>query len=247
MKKNSVYLIWLSLIIASVAIVICASLYYDYSPVYFVVICMGLFSLVTPLCFIGTIFRFRKIEKCYNYLNQYYDYNLLSEEIIRDVYKNYFTPNDYPFIAFMEKMKQKFGEDKRNDRDKIAYVNDVIRPILEKEKEKEPFLGVNDKEKGWLISIGDSMKAAGVNSAEHYLYSLSEAIKERQYEHKRTKFWERISLAVSVLGLIASCLMYYVENVLPRRDAKVIEEYINTINKKDHINIEDLRNSEYTK
>jgi hypothetical protein len=244
MKTNSNYLIWFLLVIASIAIVICASLYYDYSPVYFVIICMGLFSIVTPLCFIGTIFRFRKIEKCYTYLNQYYDYKLLSEEIIRDAYKNHFTPNDYPFIAFLEKMKQKFGEDKRNDRDKIAYVNNIIRPIIEKEKEKEPFLGVNDKEKRWLISISDSMKAAGVNSAEQHLYSLSEAIKERQIEHKRTIIVERISLAVSILGLIVTLLMYYFETALPKRDAQVIEEYINsTLNKKDYIKFEDLGNS----
>lgn len=91
-----------------------------------------------------------------------------------------------------------------NEKD-ISFINSIvehIKPILNREKEEQPFSNVEERERLLLLSIDQSVKNNETASVPNNLRNLSLTIQKTQNELKQAKRINRWSIPISVIGVI---------------------------------------------
>lgn len=95
-----------------------------------------------------------------------------------------------------------------NEKDN-SFVNSIvdhIKPILNKEKEEQPFSNVEERERLLLLSIDQSIKNNETASVPNNLRNLSLTIQKTQHDlkqAKRTNYW---SIPLSVIGVVLTII-----------------------------------------
>lgn len=95
-----------------------------------------------------------------------------------------------------------------NEKDN-SFVNSIvdrIKPILNKEKEEQPFSNVEERERLLLLSIDQSIKNNETASVPNNLRNLSLTIQKTQHDlkqAKRTNYW---SIPISVIGVVLTII-----------------------------------------
>lgn len=95
-----------------------------------------------------------------------------------------------------------------NEKDN-SFVNSIvdhIKPILNKEKEEQPFSNVEERERLLLLSIDQSIKNNETASVPNNLRNLSLTIQKTQNELKQAKRINRWSIPISVIGVVLTII-----------------------------------------
>lgn len=104
----------------------------------------------------------------------------------------------------------------------ITEVYAVVKPIIDKIKEENPFSNVNEKERRILLSINDTMKKSDnladseKSAIKHNLDDLAMALEKNQEELKKSKksnkiTWLSIIITVlfGIISMIPSIIAYF--------------------------------------
>lgn len=142
----------------------------------------------------------------------------IDEESIYLMYKR-FNEYQYSIIFFYNVPYERFLEsfliyvrekDEDEDGALTKNVTQILKPILEKIKDENPYANVNEGQRRILLSIEDTMKKSStITNSEraairHNLNELAIAIEEKQkelYQSKRVNKW---TVPVSIFGVIAT-------------------------------------------
>lgn len=98
-----------------------------------------------------------------------------------------------------------------NEKD-YPFINSIIehlKPILNKEKEEQPFSNVEERERLLLLSIDQSVKNKEITSVPNNLRNLSLTIQKTQNELKQAKKINRWSIPISVIGVILTIISMF--------------------------------------
>lgn len=132
--------------------------------------------------------------------------NLDNEDILL-IYNN-FAQNTSRNISY-EKYLESFIIYVRSNEKDNSFVNSIvehIKPILNKEKEEQPYSNVEERERLLLLSIDQSIKNNETASVPNNLRNLSLTIQKTQNELKQAKRINRWSIPISVVGIILTII-----------------------------------------
>lgn len=131
----------------------------------------------------------------------------LDNEDILLIY-NDFAQNTSQNISY-EKYLESFIIYVRSNEKDNSFVNSIvehIKPILNKEKEEQPFSNVEERERLLLLSIDQSVKNNETTSVSNNLRNLSLTIQKTQSELKQAKRINRWSIPISVIGVVLTII-----------------------------------------
>lgn len=92
------------------------------------------------------------------------------------------------------------------EKSSVNSIIEHIKPILNKEKEEQPYSNVDERERFLLLSIDQSVKNNEMSSIPNNLRNLSLTIQKTQNELKQAKRINRWSIPISTIGLILTII-----------------------------------------
>lgn len=138
----------------------------------------------------------------------------LNEESVYLIFKesnkkrgSLFFKTPYSYLKFLDSFLYYIRE-VDSDGTLTKSSNDIIKPIIEKIKEDDPYSNVNERERRILVSISDTInKSAQLTASEktavkHNLEDLALALEENQTTLEKSKKTNKWSIPLSIISTL---------------------------------------------
>ena len=185
------------------------------------IVILGSFSFLIGLAtyyIIQIISEILCFKKAYNLLSKGQKQQTLNEEEVLFIYNQTFKGcNKDSYDTFLEKILIRVRE---NDSDGKATsnFNTLLKPIIKKEKEDKPYLKVDEKERRVIQAIEDAAKNSENNSLRKNLIDLSSMIIDKQNSLKNSHRVNRLSIPISIIGILTTILIWQYGSSLSEED-----------------------------
>jgi hypothetical protein len=159
-------------------------------------------------------------------LNGLNKHTLDNDEDIYLIYKKV-APDDISYANFLDS----FLIFVRKCDDMESYILDItnrIRPIIQKERAKIPYAGVNDRERRILLAIADSAQKGEASSIKHHLSDLSIALINNQKALHRSRTTNKWTIPISIISILLTLFIWLYGSTLSEKDVDRISNKIYT-------------------
>lgn len=210
------------------------------------------FTLVTP----KRIKKEKEKEErdAFDLLKKGYEQHTLNEKAIRRIY-NKLSSNldnlyDYTFVKFLDEFLI-YIRNEDTDGNLTNKIEELVNPILDKEKEEKPYANINEGERRILLAIEESASQNEVTSLKRHLLDLSVLIENNQKEKNKAEATNKWTIPLSICGVIFTLIfgIYgFFGSSLSRKDISNISDELNEriVSSVDSINKQIITNTNYT-
>lgn len=185
-----------------------------------------LLLLVFVLLFIEPKLKSIAIGKAHKLLLKGFEQNTIKQET--DIEQIFDTIDfSYSYVGFLSSFIIFVRE---NDKDGVLTksVSDYINPIIEKEREKEQFSGVEDNERSLLLAIRETVYNDEKRSFNRHLVNLAKAIEDKQKRMKRLGIINWISIPLAIVGVVLTIVFGLRTPSLSDQDVERVSKQVYT-------------------
>lgn len=219
--------------------------------VYVIAMAIAVSILIRKMNFNSKNRERKKMEKeAFNLLKKGYEQQTLNEKAIRRIY-NKLSSNldnlyDYTFVKFLDEFLL-YIRNEDTDGNLTNKIEELVNPILDKEKEEKPYANINEGERRILLAIEESASQNEVISLKKHLIDLSLLIENNQKERNKAESTVRWSKPTSIGGFIFTLIfgIYgFFGSSLSSKDINSISDKLNEriISSVDSINKQTITN-----
>lgn len=192
----------------------------------------------------------RQIDDAFNLLKRGYEQHTLHEKAIRLIYNklssNFDDLIEYTFVNFLEDFLD-YIRNEDTDGTLINQIEELVYPILDKEKEEKPYANINEGERRILLAIEESASQNEVTSLKKHLIDLSLLIENNQKEKNKAETTNKWTIPTSICGVIFTLIfgIYgFFGSSLSSKDINSISDKLNEriISSVDSINKQTITN-----
>lgn len=223
--------------------------------VYVVSMAIAVSILIRKMNFKSKNWKREKMEKeAFNLLKKGYEQHTLNEKAIRLIYDKFSLNlddlNDYTFIKFLEEFLI-YIRNEDTDGTLTNKIEELVNPILDKEKEEKPYANINEGERRILLAIEESASQNEVTSLKRHLIDLSLLIENNQKEKNKAEATNKWTIPTSIGGVIFTLIfgLYgFFGSSLTSKDISSISDKLNEriISSVDSINKQTITNMNKT-
>ena len=192
-----------------------------------VIVIVGSFLLLIGfLIYFTTTVIFEKLafKRAYNILSKGQEQQTLNEEEVLFIYNRTFKGySNESYESFLERILIRVREQDKDGKATSAF-NALLKPIIKKEKEEKPYFKVNEKERCVIQAIENAANNNEKISLRKNLIDLSEMIVDKQNALKKSKRANRLSIPLSIIGILTTILIWAYGSSLSEEDIKKVSE-----------------------
>jgi len=187
--------------------------YYPETFTFIAIIVMALYLIPIMLLFSNKRKRFKRIEsikfEAFNLLLSRYEKKTLNAKSVRLIYKRKISENNLnlSYEDFLEEFIL-FITQKDKDGQLTIGIEEIINPILEKEREVKPYPKLEDNERQLLLAIEAAAKEGLPNSLKNNLEQLSNNIENTQKALEKAQKTNRWTIPATILGAILTAFSF---------------------------------------
>lgn len=176
---------------------------------FIIYICYWLFKQDSFIdLFFGNSNRTSKIKdnekEAFELLKRGYDQNTLNEKAIRLIY-NQFLSNlnlyNYSFVGFLEAFLIYIRKED-SDGNVTKNIEELVNPLLDKERAEKPYSGINEGERRILLAIEEAASQNELTSLKRHITDLSVVIENNQEALKKAEATNKWTIPTSIIGVI---------------------------------------------
>ena len=168
-------------------------------------------------------------EQAYGLLLKGIEHNTLNSNTIRLIYKR-MIERKYEHITYLDFLESFviFVRQEDNDGALTQRIEDLINPILEKERAEKPYPCVKERERRILLAIEDSATKGETTSLKNNLEDLSIVIENNQKSLDRAQTTNKWTIPISIIGIILTVFIWLYGSSLSEKDVQRISNQIYT-------------------
>lgn len=189
-------------------------------------------------------------REAFDLLRKGYEQHTLNEKAIRRIY-NKLSSNldnlyDYTFVKFLDEFLI-YIRNEDTDGKLTNKLEELVNPILDKEKEEKPYANINEGERRILLAIEESATQNENISLKRHLTDLSVLIENNQKEKDKADATNKWTIPLSICGVVFTLvfgLYGFFGSSLSRKDISNISDELNEriISSVDSINKQTITN-----
>ena len=166
-------------------------------------------------------------EKAYGLLLKGNEHNTLNNNAISLIYKR-MIERKYDNVSYLDFLESFiiYVRQEDNDGALTKRIEDLIHPILEKERAEKPYPCVKERERRILLAIEDSAAKGETASLKNNLEDLSTVIENNQKSLDRARTTNKWTIPISIVGIILTVFIWLYGTSLSEKDVQRISNQI---------------------
>ena len=168
-------------------------------------------------------------EKAYGLLLKGNEHNTLNDNSIRLIYKR-MVEQKYDHITYLNFLESFliYVRQVDNDGALTKRIEDLINPILEKERAEKPYPCIKERERRILLAIEDSAAKGETVSLKNNLEDLSNVIENNQKSLDKARKTNKWTVPISIIGVLLTLFIWLYGSSLSNRDVERISKQISS-------------------
>ncbi len=188
-----------------------------------------------------------KEKEAFELLKRGYDQNTLNDKAIRLIYNKLLSKlnslYDYTFVGFLEAFLIYIRKED-SDGTVTKNIEDLVNPLLDKERAEKPYSGINEGERRILLAIEEAASKEEFTSLKRHITDLSVVIENNQKALKRAEATNKWTIPTSIVGVILTVVfgIYGLRN--PSLSSKEIDRISDKLSKQVNISVDSISNQQ---